>query len=89
MEYRGRPLRLEFVIDLIVNETVLIEVKAVERLLQVFEAQTITYLKLTGCPVGLLINFNVPLVNSGVRRLVHPNLYRRRFPVLEPHPTNE
>lgn len=55
----------------------LIEVKAVETLAPVHNAQVLTYLKLTGLPVGLLMNFNVPALREGIRRLVHPALYQR------------
>jgi GxxExxY protein len=59
-------------VDLIVDEVVVVEVKSVERLLPIHEAQGLTYLSLTGCPVGLLINFNVPKLVDGVRRLINP-----------------
>jgi hypothetical protein len=49
-----------------------VEIKAVEALAPVHEAQLITYLKLTGCPVGLSMNFNVPVLKNGIRRKVHP-----------------
>jgi len=55
---------------MVVNELVLIEVKAVERILAVHEAQLLTYLKLSGKHLGLLINFNVPLIKDGIRRLI-------------------
>ena len=77
MEYRGRRLGIDCVIDIVVNGVVVVELKAVERILQVYRAQTITYLKLTGCPVGLLINFNVPVLRDGLHRLVHPDRYAR------------
>jgi GxxExxY protein len=56
-----------------VDDLVVVEVKAVSLLTPVHSAQVITYLKLTGCPVGLLMNFNVPLLTAGVRRLVNPS----------------
>lgn len=59
------------------NDTVLVEVKAVSELAPIHSAQVVTYLKLTGCPVGLLINFNSPLVTDGLRRLEHPDLYAK------------
>ena len=59
-----------FRIDIEVDGRVLVEVKAVERLLAVHEAQLLTYLKLTGLEVGLLMNFNVSRLKDGVRRLV-------------------
>ena len=57
-----------FRIDLIVEDLVVVEVKAVSVLAPIHSAQVITYLKLTGCPVGLLINFDVPVLTNGVRR---------------------
>jgi GxxExxY protein len=51
------------------------EVKAVERLHPVHQAQVITYLKLTGCPAGLLMNFNGASLRAGLRRLEHPDFY--------------
>jgi GxxExxY protein len=55
-----------------------IEVKAVEHLHPVHLAQVITYLKLTGCPVGLLMNFNSTSLRAGLRRLVRPDKYVRK-----------
>jgi GxxExxY protein len=60
-------------VDLIVEDVVVIEVKSVATLLPVHEAQSLTYMKLTNCPVGLLINFNVPRLMDGVRRLINPH----------------
>ena len=76
--YRGHALGTAFRPDCIVEDTVLVEVKAVTELAPIHNAQVITYLKLTGCPVGLLINFNSPLVTDGVRHLDHPDLYKKR-----------
>jgi GxxExxY protein len=59
-----------FRLDLMVEDKVVIEVKAVETLLPIHEAQLLTYLKLTGCEIGLLINFNVRLIRDGIRRVV-------------------
>ena len=50
---------------------IIVELKAIERLEKVHEAQLLTYLRLSGCKVGLLINFNVPLLRDGRRRVVH------------------
>jgi len=55
-------------LEMLVNEQVIIELKAVERLLPVHKAQVLTYLKLTGHRLGLLINFNVPLIKDGIER---------------------
>jgi len=65
-EYVGTDLRL----DLLVNEQVVVEIKAVSQLEAVHESQLLTYLKLTKCRTGLLINFNVPVLKQGIKRMV-------------------
>jgi GxxExxY protein len=55
-------------LDLLVEGAVIVEVKAVERLLPVFEAQLLSYMRLAKCRLGYLINFNVPLIREGIRR---------------------
>ena len=67
--YRGLCLDCGYRLDLVVDGTVIVEVKSVECLLALHSAQLISYLKLTGLPLGLLINFNVGLLKQGVRRL--------------------
>lgn len=69
--YRGVRLDCGYRIDLLVQGQVVVEVKAVDRLQPIHEAQILSYLKLSGCKVGLLINFNVKLLREGVRRLVN------------------
>ena len=69
VNYKGRKVgtgRMDFVI----GDTIIIELKAVESLRPIHEAQVISYLKMTGYPLGLLINFNVPLLKEGIRRLI-------------------
>ena len=56
---------------MLVDERIIVEIKAVDRLSTLHTAQLLTYLKLTRCNVGLLINFNVPLLKQGLRRLTH------------------
>lgn len=56
-------------LDLLVNQAVIVELKAVEKLLPVHKAQALTYLKLTGHRLALLINFNVPLIKDGIERI--------------------
>ena len=73
--YKGMALDSSYRIDLIVENSVVVEVKSVAMMTPVFEAQLITYLCLTGCPVGLLINFNVPLLTDGVKRKLNPRTY--------------
>lgn len=68
--YKGLKLDCGYKIDLIVQDEVILELKAVERLLPIHEVQLLTYLKLTGKRVGLLINFNVPLLTQGIVRRV-------------------
>jgi GxxExxY protein len=55
-----------------VEEEVIVEIKAVEQIMSIHKAQVLTYLKLTGAPIGLLINFHVPVLKDGIRRLVNP-----------------
>lgn len=69
--YRGIQLDCGYRIDLLVEEKVIVEIKAVERMEPIHEAQLLSYLKLAGCEVGLLINFNVKILNNGIRRLVN------------------
>ena len=68
--YRGHVLSNYFFLDLRVNQKVIIEVKSIAALAPVHAAQLMTYLRLSGCPVGLLINFNVPLLKEGLRRII-------------------
>lgn len=69
--YKEKNLELGFRADLIVQKKVLVELKSVETILPVHLAQIITYLKLTGIPLGFLINFNVATIKDGIRRVVH------------------
>lgn len=70
IEYKGIRLDCGYRLDLLVAETVVVEVKAVETLLPIHEAQLLTYMRLGGWKVGLLLNFNVPVLKRGIRRLV-------------------
>ena len=69
--YKGRTLDASCRLDVVVEEHVVIEIKSVEALTRLHEAQLITYLKLAKIPIGLLINFNVPKLTNGIRRLSH------------------
>ncbi|MBI4951785.1 MAG: GxxExxY protein [Myxococcales bacterium] len=69
--YKGVVLEHGHRLDLVVEEKIIVEVKAVERLLPVHEAQVITYLKLTGLATALLVNFNVAALWQGLRRLTN------------------
>jgi len=68
--YDGVRLDAGLRLDLLVAECVIVELKAVEKSNPLFEAQLLTYLKLTGHRLGLLLNFNVPLLKDGIKRLV-------------------
>jgi GxxExxY protein len=67
--YRNIKFQCGFRADLIVDDKVLVEVKAIDQILPVHQAQVITYLKLTGISTGLLINFDVPLLKDGLKRI--------------------
>lgn len=68
--YDGARLDAGLRLDLLVANQVIVELKAVEKMAPLFDAQLLTYLKLTGLRLGLLINFNVPLIKDGIRRIV-------------------
>ena len=70
VEYKGARLDCGYRLDFLVADKVVVELKAVDDLHPVHEAQLMTYLKLAGCQVGLLINFNVPLLKDGIERRV-------------------
>jgi len=70
LEYKGVQLDCGYRIDLLVEGRVLVEIKAVEELAPVHEAQLLTYMRLANVRVGLLVNFNVPVLKEGLRRRV-------------------
>jgi GxxExxY protein len=70
VEYKGVKLDCGYRADLVVDGTILVEIKAIDSLLAIHEAQLLSYLKLGGWQVGLLINFNVELLKHGLRRRV-------------------
>ena len=76
--YKGTHVDCGYRLDFVVAETFLVELKAVERLQPIHTAQVLTYLKLTGLSVGLLVNFNVPVLKQGLRRLTP----KKKLPVL-------
>ena len=69
--YKGIRLDCGYRLDIVVQELVIIELKAVERIESIHEAQLLTYLRLTNLWLGLLINFNVPILHQGIKRLVN------------------
>jgi GxxExxY protein len=68
--YQDVRLEIGYRVDLVVEQSVVVEVKSVESLTDVHLAQILTYLKLSSCKLGLLINFNVALIKDGIRRVV-------------------
>ena len=71
IRYRGLVLDGGLRLDFVVAGELIVEIKSVSQLIDIHEAQLLTYLKMTGCPVGLLVNFNVGVLRRGIRRLVH------------------
>lgn len=69
--YKAKKLDIGYRIDLLVNEEVVVELKTVESILPIHEAQTLTYMKLGGWKVGLILNFNVTILKNGIKRLVY------------------
>ena len=82
--YKALTARSAFRIDFVVEGAVLIELKCVESTLPVHKAQVLTYLKLSGLSTGLLINFNVPVLRDGIRRLVWAHNPKAALPSASP-----
>jgi GxxExxY protein len=68
VRYKGREFSTAYRADLVVEDKLVVELKAVDRLLPVFSAQLLSYLRISGKKLGLLINFNVPQLKDGVKR---------------------
>ena len=83
IRYKGLELDAKYRIDLLVEDVVVVEVKSVEGLLPVHQAQVLTYMRLTNCPAGLLINVNVFRLIDGVKRLINPQVFGRSIHALE------
>jgi GxxExxY protein len=71
IRYRGLILDPGFRLDLLIGDELILELKSVERIHELHEAQLLTYLRLANKPVGLLINFDVPILKRGIRRFVN------------------
>jgi GxxExxY protein len=71
LEYRGLQLDCGYRLDLVVHGSVIVEVKAARRILPIHRAQVLTYLKLMKLRVGLLINFNVEILRTGLYRIIN------------------
>ncbi len=71
VSYKSFQLDCGYRLDFLVEKTVVLELKALEGLQPIHDAQLLTYLKLGEWPIGLLINFNVPVLKNGIKRMVH------------------
>jgi len=69
VSYKDVKLDCGYRMDIVVSDTLVVEIKTVEKLLPVHQAQLLTYLKLSGLETGLLINFNVPVLKQGIKRM--------------------
>ncbi|HET9439791.1 MAG TPA: GxxExxY protein, partial [Longimicrobiales bacterium] len=69
--YKGVQLNCGYRLDLLVENAVIVELKPVDALSPIHDAQMLTHLKLSGCTVGLIMNFNVPILKNGIRRIVN------------------
>ena len=81
--YKGNPIDNAYRLDMIVNGTVVLELKAIDKVLQVHEAQLTSYLRMSGYTLGLLINFHVPVLYKEIRRRVNSHK-----PVLQSSPSS-
>ena len=70
VKYKGIKLDCGYRIDLLVNDELIVELKSVDQIMGIHQAQLLTYMKLSGVKVGLLINFNVEMLKSGIKRFV-------------------
>lgn len=75
--FKGRKLNKKFIIDLLIEDEIILELKSVEVILPIHEAQLVSYLKLSNKKLGLLINFNVPLLKDGIRRRINGDLNKK------------
>ena len=81
--YKGRDTGKTFRLDMLIDDTLIVELKAVEELKSVHEVQLLTYLKLTNKPIGLLVNFNVPYLRDGVKRKINGKIEYKNQSVLK------
>lgn len=74
VHFKGKRLNKNFIIDLLIEDEIVLELKSIETILPIHEAQLVTYLKLSNKKLGLLINFNVVLLKDGIRRRINGKL---------------
>jgi GxxExxY protein len=70
VNYDGETIELGYRIDLLVEDVIIVELKSVEKIIPLYQAQLMSYLKLSGCRLGLLINFNVLHLKDGIKRII-------------------
>lgn len=68
--YKGHTIEAVYRVDLVIDSQIVLEIKAVDRLVEIHDAQLLTYMRLLRLPLGIIINFNVPLLRDGIRRKV-------------------
>lgn len=73
VRYKGLDIDCSYRLDVVVEDSIIVEIKAVEQLTRVHQAQMLTYLRLSGLPTGLIINFHVAVIRDGIRRLTVPS----------------
>jgi GxxExxY protein len=71
IEYKGKQLDCDYRLDILVEDKIIVELKSCENIEPIHKAQLLTYLKLSGVKLGLLMNFNVPLMREGISRIVN------------------
>jgi len=71
VKYKGLDIEAGYRIDMLVADCIVIENKSVQELVPIHEAQLLTYMKLSGCRLGFLVNWNVPLIKDGIKRIVN------------------
>ena len=69
--YKGNKLDCGYRLDVVVENAIVLELKSCEKIEPIYEAQILTYLKLSGLHLGLILNFNVPMMRDGIKRVVH------------------
>jgi GxxExxY protein len=74
MVYKEIKLDAGYRLDFLVNEKVILEIKSSDKIVPIYEAQILSYLRLSGCKIGLLINFNVKLLKNGIKRFINGSL---------------
>ena len=80
VEYDGVLIKLGFRLDVVVDNCLVLEIKSVKKLSDIHDAQLLTYLKLSGFPAGLLMNFNATLMKKGIKRLINAAPAERLVP---------